>query len=235
MVDGVVVVTVVGGLGLMSMHRNRQRIEVQRHAPPPMSSGRLESPRRALEDRASQPIALVLGRERVGQARQGRLRRQVLRLRRIARRLGSLGALRRHQGRYPLSVGNREPERRLLAQGVGVVEIAIPESQQQHHRSHQLRQGVGGQLRLASVGEMVREILRQAKPLEHLAQGDDASIRSQVTGPRLDTHRAVELEREQRKVFTQDAPPREAGWSFDNPFLPLWARCVLSLSTSARM
>lgn len=188
MVHLLVVVAVVGRLLLIAVYLDRQAIDVEGdlaqataavHRPPPT--------RGQLGDCLLQHAAVGRLGQKPQQARQRRLRRQVLAV-----------ADRQRAG----GIRDRQPQRRIEAQRIGVVLVAPALAEHHHYRMQQLRQRIVNLVLHTWIGELPRDLLNDAALVEQLPHQHRTTLGAEAVGARLDVQPRIEGRNKNRRCFT---------------------------------
>jgi hypothetical protein len=195
MVAAHAVVPVVRTAGLVPMHLQGKRIQIQgdRRA----TSGRCQAAR-APEQDALQSRPVLRGAEHRPQARQRRLRGEAAVVAHDAR-----AATRR----------DAQAQKRIVPQEADVILIRVALGVQQQVRAKQVRQRVRDALRSAPVEEFLREKPRESGAVEEFPQEQGARVCTQALRARLDANAAVEIRLKQATLrFTHSVSSGGCGY-----------------------
>jgi len=219
--DPGVVVAIVFGAGLVAVHLDGQRVDVDGQIADAVAAAlRVEPPGRTLQQGTAQDRPVLRGAQHPHQSRQRGLGGEPVGHGRILRQRLAVLVRPRLQRGNPAALGNRQAEHGVVAQRIGIVLIAPALPQEQQRGGHELRQRMRDQLGVAVVDQTLDQPVDEPEPLHHLPQHHRPGLRRQPLGPRLDAQRPVELRPKKSEIpFTHSAPPPLARTSLANPLL----------------
>jgi hypothetical protein len=201
---------VVLGTRLMAVDLDRQRVDVERHVALPMAAiSRFETSRGTFKQEVAQDGPIVRGGKRFVQARQRGLRSE-------SAGCGIGPVIKR---RHAAVVRDRDSQRGIPAEEVGVILVTPAERRQNDRRAQQLGSRVADGA-ATGILELGRQVARQSEPFICLAQQQGTSFGSQALRATFDVNGAIERWPDWCDSFTLNASPDFWCTGSGNPRLP---------------